>query len=352
MTMALLSMFTLSSPLVAPRAPVVTQRAAWRVVVTVYPDLSGLPVSGSCEGCDGRLTASDVLAGNAAALPGLEVVLSDGGGRELLRQSTSPQSNGRQTAIFMVEPAEGLTVSLDGLPAGWLACPGLPLSRAVSASGDGLRVDIGIWQGCPSGGYEASVDIPAAAPAMPITSTEEVLHLPTSIEIPERIGLAEGSGVVKGHVFVDPDLDGLQGVDKDALGGWPVTLEGERTSWTAWTAPDGAFGFPEVPTGSYALRLDAPTGFRILTTDRYAHVELRRGATVDLAFGVLASGSTRTETVRGETKPSPLAASSPRLPETGAQPPSHGPLFFGVAALTSFIGMFGLMLDASIARHN
>ncbi len=350
--MSLLSLPTITASPSAPSARSQLRSVEARIVVTVYPDLTGLGESDGCPGCDGRLGADDLVAGNRTALPALELMLRDAEGRPIQRQRTRPQSNGRQVAVFRQRPVEGLSLGLVGLPEGWLACPDRPLWRDLEMdAGTGeLRVDFGLWQGCPTQSSRASAGAAALGPGASRVSDGAGAELPAAAEEVPALATSEAGAVVKGHVFVDPDRDGPHGENGVDLGAWPVMLQGEHASWTAWTDAGGRFGFFGLPAGRYALQLDAPAGYRVLTTDRYAQLVLEPAAAKEIAFGVRASAPA--SAARGEPKPARRQASPSRLPGTGARTPSHGPLAFGVAALLSFIGMLGLVLDAGTGQHN
>jgi hypothetical protein len=131
------------------------------VVVVVAPDVAGAP-PGVCAGCDGQYTTADALAGTADPLPALAVALLDASGTVLARQTTVPESFGRQTATFVVAAPGSFTVEVAASP-GWEVCSATPLVRTVTPAefaADGTaRVGLSLWRGCAAPGSSATATV-------------------------------------------------------------------------------------------------------------------------------------------------------------------------------------------------
>lgn len=92
--------------------------------------------------------------------------------------------------------------------------------------------------------------------------------------------------LVTGQVFVDRDLDGLSDADEVGLAGVAVTLaDGQRRQRTR-SGPSGRFSFRGDITSGYVVRVQAPKGYRVTTSDRFQHLPHTAASAEAIGFGL------------------------------------------------------------------
>jgi len=102
------------------------------LLAAAFVDIAGGTAAG-CASCDGVYDAADRTAAAASPLPRLQFTVRDAAGRRVAGGRTQ-LIDGIQIAgmQFPQGAAAGtLTVTFDGLPAGWSYCPNAPLERSV-----------------------------------------------------------------------------------------------------------------------------------------------------------------------------------------------------------------------------
>ena len=149
-------------------------------------------------------------------------------------------------------------------------------------------------------------------------STLRVVHsIPTgSVRVANTNGVAvragRGTGTVSGSVFADWNANGQPDAGEDVLAGIPVALGGIAA---VTTGRDGQFSFLNVPSGLQQVRLDlnalpvdfdAPAG-----TD--VSLEISRGETRRVAFGLLPLGGIRGQVFEDANKNGRLDPGDPLL---------------------------------------
>ena len=108
---------------------------------------------------------------------------------------------------------------------------------------------------------------------------------------------ARGTGQIVGRVYTDWNSNGIQEPDEEPLENIPVRIAG---SGTVSTRRDGEFAFLDVPTGPQRVGLDTsavPIDFDPPAVSA-VDVDLDRGATRRVAFGLIPLGTVRGRVVR------------------------------------------------------
>ncbi|HNU52412.1 MAG TPA: SdrD B-like domain-containing protein [Verrucomicrobiota bacterium] len=154
--------------------------------------------------------------------------------------------------------------------------------RLTTTAGDGTY---GI-AGLPAGAYTVEeTDLPGFASTTPNT-------LAVTLAAGGAASASFGDlavGQISGTVFEDRDGNGLRGDSEPGLGGVTVTLVGTQPDRSAVTSANGAYGFNDVPAGSYTVVESDPPGF-VSTTANTRSVSLVAGSAATVSFGDQAAG--------------------------------------------------------------
>ena len=155
----------------------------------------------------------------------------------------------------------------------------------------------------PAGSYQVAVTVPSALTATTATSFDITL-LDRDSDLSADFGLRSqpsAPGSIGDLVWNDTDANGILDGAETGVGGVTVTLRSdtdgdgvfETLVATQVSASNGAYGFENLPAGSYLVSVTPPDGKSVTTIVAYT-VSLTAGATVDTAdFGLSeATGAT------------------------------------------------------------
>jgi len=350
-----------------------------RVSVVAFPDVAGEgDFWPACSGCDGEFTAADALIASADPLPPFDVEIRNGGGSRQTA-TTSPLSQGRQAAGFIVPAVGDYTIEILTIPAGWSLCPSESDTVSITAAdfdpADELaRVTFGFTRGCAALPTETNTP-PATVPAtagpsptatpsvMPGTASPTRSFVTPTPDVPSATPVSpeptddggsggdpgdgdgggggsstgdapSATGAIRGLVFIDTDADGVLDPDEPGLAGVRVLLDGGGPQFSAQTSGAGNYEFAGLGAGAYNVSIDLPAGYSLSTTGRHEGVAVSGGTVLGIDFGLIAADS--------DVRPASGVSS---LPSTGALGTSKAPLLLVLAALAAFLGVLGRRLE-------
>ncbi len=318
-----------------------------------------------CPACNGEYDEDDENFAMTTPLTSMEFVVTDDGGAEVARGTTTPLAGFQRVTFEVPDLAddETYTLALVGDPSGWQLCfddaPARTLSFMDFSLGN-TREDFRFYQGC------AGVVDPTAVPMATLRPGDPtpVRPVPTA-----RPGGGSGSddgdgkrqdsrfetdqlGSIKGIVFVDNNEDGVFQAGEPGLNGVDVKLRGGGLQLVHLTDGTGVFNFEALGAGVYDLFIEPGSEWYITTPNKYV-VPVAGGINGGYDFGLLR------HTDRGRMHPpahkptyqhapryvAPSAGSGVRLPSTGFSDIPPLPRFGLLAAALGALAAFGFVSE-------
>ncbi|MFQ5855212.1 MAG: collagen binding domain-containing protein [Anaerolineae bacterium] len=265
------------------------------VVLTVRVSVDAIGVGFPCQGCNGTLDSGDA---NRPPLPPMEIVVRDSAtGGEIAHQPTRHlPGTGASYAWFLLQPQDGLTVELSGIPAEFQLCPNSPQVRRLEAadlSRGHAFVSYALWRGCPlmasptptptssltvtSTPTATLTPTPSSTPSSTSTSTATPSATPTATATASPTATATATPTpsptftpcpasIAGLVWEDGNENGVRDVGEPALAHAIVTLwEVDVALQSLATGADGRYNFPGLVPGRYRVVETDPPGYRSTT---------------------------------------------------------------------------------------
>jgi hypothetical protein len=288
------------------------------VIVDAFPDLAGEGAYWpDCPGCDGAFRAGDALLAEEDPLPALQILLTDESGSERLL-TTRAMSEGRQQAIFELDAAMAVTVSLGAVPEGWATCPERrdELMLDIDDFEDGqARLEFALSPTCRPPGTAVTTsaakqeaeqtldeldeeqaeadpvgDDPADDGAPDLaevddtdaddtdaddTDASDIQSEDVSSEVDDSAAVDASVSVigsVSGIAFLDANQDGRRDAAEVGLPDVQVYVDGESETSSTTTDADGAFSIGNLDELAYDVSIAVPEGLSPVAGDRYARL--------------------------------------------------------------------------------
>lgn len=320
-----------------------------------------------CPACNGEYDDEDENFAMTTPLTTMEFVVTDDGGAEVGRGTTTPLAGFQRVTFEVPDLAddESYTLALVGDPSGWQLCFDDSPTRTLRFTDFSLgntREDFRFYQGC-----EGVVD-PTAMPPATVRPGDPTPVPPRATARPGGGGGGSGGrsdegddkrpdprfetdqlGSIKGIVFVDNNEDGMFQAGEPGLNDVDVKLRGGGLELVHRTDGTGVFNFEALGPGVYDLFIEPGSEWFITTPSKYV-VPVAGGINSGYDFGLIR------HTDRGpkhSPKPhyspprhvAPSAGSGVRLPSTGFSDIPPLPRFGLLAAALGALAAFGFVSE-------